>query len=137
MAEHTPEQHLREHGVSPTAVRLLVWETICHESEVFSLHDVERWMPTMDRSSIFRTLKLFERHLLLHAIDDGSGQQKYCLCRCEKQGHVNHIHFYCQKCGKTYCLEDYIIPVVRLPDGFLVRDVEYVVKGICSKCSTL
>ena len=128
------ESYLSSHGVNPTAVRILVWEYAREQSETFSLSDMERLLPHMDRSSIFRALKLFTDHHLLHAIDDGTGQQKYCVCRCEHNGHLNHIHFTCTKCGKTYCLEDYIIPLVSLPEGFLMEDAEYIIKGTCRNC---
>lgn len=128
------EHHLQAHGIKPTAVRVLVWEETCKQTETFTLHDMEQWMPHMDRSSIFRALKLFTEHHLLHMIDDGTGQQKYCLCRCENGEHINHIHFTCTKCGRTYCLEDYMIPMVEMPEGFVTEDVEYVVKGICAQC---
>lgn len=126
---------LERHGVKPTAVRILVWEEARSQSETFSLADMERWMPQMDRSSIFRSLKLFTEHHLLHTIDDGTGLQKYCVCRCEHNHHINHVHFTCLKCGKTYCLEDYQIPMIEMPDGFTMKEVEYIVKGICRQCA--
>ncbi len=129
------EDHLISHGIKPTAVRLLVWDYAHRQTETFSLGDVEHAIPSMERSSIFRALKLLAEHHLLHLIDDGTGQQKYCVCRCEKNHHINHIHFTCTQCGKTYCLEDYQIPLVDLPAGFIMHDVEYVVKGVCAKCS--
>lgn len=128
------EEHLSHHGVKPTAVRIRVWKEIHEQSETFTLADVERWMPEMDRSSIFRSLKLFAENHLLHIIDDGMGMQKYCVCRCENGQHLNHVHFSCVECGQTYCLEDSTIPVVQLPAGFVMKEVEYIVKGICPKC---
>lgn len=128
------EQHLEEHGVKPTAVRTLVWEVASKQSETFSLHDMEQMMPHMDRSSIFRALKLFVENHLLHTIDDGTGVQKYCVCRCEHADHLNHVHFTCRMCGKTYCLEDYHIPMVDLPQGFQMEEAEFIVKGVCKKC---
>lgn len=132
----TIEEHLLHHGVRPTAVRELVWKEVSQHASTFTLNDLEQAMPTMDRSSIFRTLRLFCEHHLLHEIDDGSGYQKYCLCRCDDENHLNHIHFTCTNCGKTFCLEQYSIPLVQLPEGFEVADVEYVVKGLCPQCST-
>lgn len=129
------ETYLEAHGIKPTAVRILVWDKVQQQSETFSLHDMEQWMPQMDRSSIFRALKLFAVHDMLHIIDDGTGQQKYCVCRCEENHHINHIHFTCTKCGHTYCLEDYMIPVVEMPEGYQMEEVEYIVKGICAKCA--
>ena len=128
------EEHLTEHGVKPTAVRILVWEQASRQQETFTLSDMEGWMPHIDRSSIFRALRLFAEHHLLHEIDDGSGQQKYCVCRCTNSQHLNHIHFTCLKCGQTYCLEDYQIPLVQLPEGFDMEDAEYVIKGVCPHC---
>lgn len=128
------DEHLLSHGIKPTPVRLLVWRKVSTLTETFTLSDMEDMMPDMDRSSIFRSLRLFADNHLLHVIDDGSGCQKYCVCRCENGKHINHIHFTCVSCGKTYCLEDYQIPVVQMPDGFEMNEVEYVAKGICARC---
>ena len=49
--------------------------------------------------------------------------------------HINHIHFTCTRCGKTYCLEDFAIPVVTLPQGFQTEEAEYIVKGTCPNCA--
>lgn len=133
------EQHLQEHNIKPTAVRILVWREIAGKHSTFSLSDTEEWLPEMDRSSIFRALRLFVEHGILHEINDGSGHQKYCVCRChesDEHKHLNHIHFTCRMCGRTYCLEEYKIPMVHLPEGYLVEDAEYVMKGICPNCST-
>lgn len=129
------EEILQHHNIRPTANRILVYRAIQHRSETFSLADVESWLPDMERSSIFRSLRLFTEHNLLHEIADGSGSEKYCLCRCDDAHHLNHIHFACTQCGTTYCLEDQTIPIVTLPQGFLPNEYEYIVKGICPRCN--
>lgn len=128
------EAHLQEHGVKPTAVRILVWRKLQHKKGAFALKDVEEWLPEMDRSSIFRALRLFAEHHLLHEVDDGMGQCKYCLCRCEGKEHRGHVHFTCVRCGHTYCLSDQPIPPIDLPENFEMHEVEYVIKGICESC---
>ena len=128
------ERQLLEFGVKPTAVRMLVWEKASVQRDPFSLSDMEEWLPDMDRSSIFRTLRLLADRHLLHEIDDGSGQQKYCVRRSGSLQGLDHIHFTCLRCGQTYCFEDYQIPPVSLPEGFLAEDVEYIVKGVCRNC---
>lgn len=134
MNQQIETEVLNQHGIRPTAVRILVYRAVCHRSEAFSLADVEEWLPEMDRSSIFRALRLFTEHDILHQIDDGSGIEKYCVCRCESSHHLNHVHFACTRCGRTYCLEDHTIPLVTLPKGFETHEVEYIVKGHCPKC---
>lgn len=132
--EMTPESDLERHGIRPTAVRILVWKMARCQRNTFTLTDMEDMMPHMDRSSIFRALRLFAENRLLHEIDDGSGSQKYCVCHCEGEKHLNHLHFTCRKCGRTYCLKDSSVPMVDLPDGFVMDEAEYVVKGICPRC---
>ena len=130
------EQVLDNAGIRVTAVRLLIWRKVRHGfSDAFSLADLEAALPTVDRSTLFRTLTLLSEAHLLHDIDDGSGSQKYCVCHCDDPHHHHgHIHLTCLRCHKTVCLRDVPIPVVSLPAGFEAQEAEYVVKGICSRC---
>ena len=66
-------EELTEHGIRPTSVRILVMRAIMQRKGAFCLYDIEADVPTLDRSSIFRALRLFTQHHLLHEIDDGSG----------------------------------------------------------------
>lgn len=131
---HSEESHLEEHGIRPTAVRILVWRKLSGKKGAFALKDVEEWLPEMDRSSIFRTLRLFTEHNLLHELEDGMGQCKYCLCRCGDEEHRGHIHFTCTRCGRTYCFADQLIPPATLPEGFSMQEAEYLIKGTCASC---
>lgn len=132
------EAELQAAGVRVTAVRLLIWRTLHDEmTHAFSLADVQDRLYTIDKSTLFRALTLFAEHGLLHAIDDGSGMQKYCVCRCgDHVHHHGHVHLTCVRCHKTWCIEDVEIPSVPVPDDFEVTEREYVVKGICRKCRT-
>ena len=131
------EQTLREAGIRVTAVRLLVWRTIQREfSGIFNLADLEEKLPTVDKSTLFRTLNLLSENHLLDAIDDGSGSQKYCNRDLHApQSKIKHIHFNCRICHQTVCLTDVSLPEVTLPEGYSVEDTEYVVKGVCPKCA--
>lgn len=129
------EQELMHHGIRPTAVRNLVWQEVRQRHNAFALIDIEAALPRMDQSSIFRSLRLFAEHHMLHEIDDGTGSQKYCVCHCHGEKHMSHLHFSCRNCGKTYCLEESSIPIVPLPHGFVLEEAEYLVKGLCPKCS--
>ena len=110
--------------------------SLCEKGEAFSLADLEGRLPTVDRSTLFRTLTLLTEAHLLHEIDDGSGSQKYCVCHFDdtRQCH-GHVHLTCRRCHRTYCLTNVHIPSVPLPAGFLLEEAEYVVKGVCPQCS--
>lgn len=124
-------------GIRPTATRILIYKTISKLKDTFNLSDIEMELLSIDKSTIFRTLVSFQEHHLIHSIDDGSGSSKYCLCRNQGECHEEegHCHFYCTKCNKTYCLEDHATPNIVLPNGFEMKQINYIVKGICATCN--
>ncbi len=119
-----------------TSIRMLVLDALMRASRTMSLADLETELETVDKSSIFRTLEVFEANHLVHSIDDGTGSMKYEICEGEDSCTVAdmHTHFYCEKCHKTYCLKEINAPLVDLPEGFTVHSVNYIIKGICSSC---
>jgi Fur family ferric uptake transcriptional regulator len=136
---HPSEHNLTAKSIKPTAMRLMVLEHLLQHQSAVSLADLEACFPRADRSSIYRTLKTFEEHGLIHAIDDGSGAVKYALCdeACTQEAHEDsHVHFHCTRCGATFCLPGRPIPYVRVPEGYQVQEKNLVVKGICRECSS-
>lgn len=130
------ETLLKERGIRPTAVRLLVAKLLSQSESPLSLADIETELDTAPKSTIFRTLTLFQSLNLVHSIEDGSGSLKYELCH--SHGHDNsndmHTHFFCERCQRTYCFKHIQIPAIELPQGFTMHSVNYIVKGICDKC---
>ena len=128
---------LESKGIRPTANRILVMKTLMGEQNPQSLSNLERKMVSMDKSSIFRTLTLFLSHHLIHSIDDGTGSFKYAVCSdsCSCDVSDLHTHFHCEKCNKTFCFTNIPTPVVKLPQGFTLNSINYVLKGICPDCA--
>ena len=127
---------LESKGIRPTANRILVMKTLMGEQNPQSLSNLERKMVSMDKSSIFRTLTLFLEHDVVHAFEDGRGVLCYELC--EEKGacdhHDGHIHFYCESCQRSFCMEDIHIPSLELPEGFYPHSISFVIKGECPDC---
>ncbi len=136
MNEEQITNHLQQHGVRPTSTRILVWRTIEQIDYVFALSDLENALPTIDKSTLFRTLTLLCEHSMLHQIPDGSGQHKYCVCSAHDNCHnnCNHVHLKCNVCGKTFCLKNEPIPMVNIPHGFKVEHITYIIEGVCPHC---
>ncbi len=131
------EKRLEERGIRVTAVRLLIFKAMLNHPQAFSMGDMEEKLDTVDKSTLFRTISLFHEKLLIHSIDDGSGSVKYSVCGSECMCALNdlHVHFSCTGCKKTFCLESIHIPEVQLPPGFLLENVNFVLKGLCAHCS--
>lgn len=131
------ERILTEHGVNPTAVRILVYRNITEFHHAFSLADVEAALGSVDKSTLFRTLTLFAARHLLHQVEDGSGSKKYCVCHNSHPCALGdlHCHFRCERCGTTYCLPRTAIPAMTLPEGFAPQRAELVFSGLCPDCN--
>ncbi len=129
-------EHLQRHNIKATATRLLVLRQLFRNDEMVSLADLEHALHSVDKSTISRTLALFLRQRLIHAIDDGQGATKYALgSTTTEQLPKGHIHFACTACHRTFCLKQIHTPTVALPTGFTIEQVNYVVKGVCPECT--
>lgn len=131
------EEILNQRGIAPTAMRLLVLDELRKADTAISLADLEACMERADKVTIYRTLKTFEKHKLVHSIEDGTGSVKYALCpaSCQCQPEDVHAHFHCTACNGTYCLKDNHLPLVSLPSGFSVKGMSLVLSGLCGKCA--
>jgi len=73
---------------------------------------------------------------IIHTIPTTDNSVRYALCKDCTEGHHHddHVHFICQQCGATLCLNDVIAPEIRLPKGFSINQIQVVVKGTCKDC---
>ncbi|MCM1198095.1 MAG: transcriptional repressor [Bacteroidales bacterium] len=122
--------------VKPTVNRILVLDALVEAGRPVSLQELETIISTMDKSSIFRALTLFLDHDIVHGIEDGSGSLKYEVCHGDDHCSISdmHVHFYCESCHHTFCFESAQIPETQVPEGFLPRRVNYMIKGLCPSC---
>ena len=128
---------LEKRGVKPTSNRILVLKALIAAARPVSLSELDEIIGTMDRSSIFRVLTLFAASHVAHAMEDGSGTMRYEICDGDDECTLDdmHTHFYCERCHRTYCFKSIHIPAIDLPEGFTMSSVNYMVKGVCSRCA--
>lgn len=136
MSDRT-DKKLKDRNIKPTAMRQLVLQALTDVKTAISLSELENKFEKVDKATLYRTLKTFEKNKLIHSIDDGTGSVKYALCResCECHPEDLHVHFLCTICGQTYCLTDIPVPTINLPAKFQLESVNMVVKGVCSSCT--
>lgn len=132
------DKQLEKRKIKPTAMRLIVLDYFHKHSHALSLKDLENGLESTDKVTLFRTLKTFEEHKIIHRIDDGSGAVKYAICgdscECDYPQDI-HVHFHCKICDETQCLPKVKVPAINLPNGFSPDEANVVVKGICDKCT--
>lgn len=131
------EVKLTKRNIKPTAMRLLVLDYLVKQSSAVSLTDIENAFKNSDRITLYRTLRTFENSALIHSIDDGSGATKYAVCEegceCNYPDDI-HLHFFCEKCQRTFCLPKIKMPPLSAPENFQLSYVSLVGRGTCDQC---
>ena len=132
-----PEALMLEHGIKPTANRILILRVLLGAHRPLSMTELETELESVDKSIISRTLALFRDHRLLHALEDGGESLRYEVCHCaeEEEDSDRHVHFHCEACGRTFCLEDTPVPAIPAPAGFSVHHANYMLHGLCPDCA--
>jgi len=133
------EALLRNHGLRVTAIRLGVLNALNRCSFALSQPELEVDLGgSCDRVTLYRTLNTLCEHGLLHRIMDEKGTSRYAPCRDDcgaTDWHFHtHLHFYCQHCQETRCLNETEIAIPALKDGFEIHNVQFSASGICGLC---
>jgi len=131
------ENRLEQRQIKPTSMRILVLQYLMEQDKAVSLQSMVNAFEIADKSTLYRTLKTFERKKMVHTIDDGTKQLKYALCleSCQCEANDLHYHFHCNKCDNTFCLTNQNIPHIELPKKFKMEQANLVIKGQCANCS--
>jgi Fur family ferric uptake transcriptional regulator len=134
----SPLTILQSHKLRITDCRLDIIQEFLAKNVALSHSDLEETLnQQFDRVTIYRTLKTFLDKDLIHKVLDDSGATKYALCAHGESENVHnheHVHFKCETCGETTCLEDITLPQVKLPAGFIKKEMNLLVQGVCEKC---
>ena len=129
---------LKRNGLSVTASRSKILELFLATEGALAHADIEKNTDgAYDRVTVYRTLQTFVEKGIIHQIPTTDNSILYALCKqdCEEgHHHDNHVHFVCNQCEKTFCLDDVIVPEVKLPKGFEPAQASMVVSGICMDC---
>jgi len=133
-------QILEDHNIRPTANRIVVARQLTQLERPISLAELEATIGTIDKSNILRTLNIFKDNHLVHVIEGGEGFTLYEICQShhhcidDDDDDDAHIHFFCENCHQTICLNEKHIPKIELPEGYTIHSANFMLKGICPKC---
>jgi Fur family ferric uptake transcriptional regulator len=132
------ENILKRNQLSVTGSRVRILELFLAQQGALAHGDIEkRTGEKFDRVTVYRTLQVFLNKGIIHTIPTADNSIRYALCKDDCAGghhHDNHVHFVCNECGSTICLDEVTIPGVKLPIGFEPTQVEMVISGVCKDC---
>ena len=122
---------LKQNRLSITGSRQKILELFLSKNGALSHADIEKKTgESFDRVTVYRTLQTFVESGIIHLIPTTDNSIKYALCKNDcapGHHHDNHVHFICDECSKTICLDEVNIPSVKLPKGFTPQHSEMVV----------
>ena len=127
------ENLLRLHGVKPSHHRMRVYQYLVenrnHPSVEVIYQELIQEIPTLSRTTLYNTLKLFEEKRLVTLITIAENEMHYDAYTSL------HGHFRCQNCGHIYDirLQPSDAKMEGL-DGFQVRESHIYFRGICPHC---
>lgn len=132
----TPLSILQNHKLRITDCRQEIIQEFLDKQIALAHSDLEQTLEAkFDRVTIYRTLKTFLDKDVVHKVLDDSGVTKYALCDHDEESHNHeHVHFKCETCGETTCLETITLPIIDLPVGFEKKEMNLLIQGICDKC---
>lgn len=127
--------YLVSNGVRPSMQRLKIYEYI-HTNRIHPTVDMvysklSPDMPTLSKTTVYNTLKLFVDKGVARAINIEDTETRY------DADLSHHGHFKCKGCGGLFdvVLTDESLPITNLK-GFKIEDIQVNLKGYCNVCSS-
>lgn len=131
---------LKKNNLSITGSRKKILQLFLEQEGALAHGDIEkRAAEKFDRVTVYRTLQTFVEKGIIHTIPSAENSIRYALCKdecTEGHHHDHHVHFVCNICNNTFCLDDVVTPEIKLPKGYHAGHVEVVVDGVCKKCNS-
>ncbi|MCK9223719.1 MAG: transcriptional repressor [Candidatus Muirbacterium halophilum] len=125
---------LEEKGVKPSHQRITIMkfmlENKIHPTVEVIYENIIKELPTLSRTTVYNTLKLFELNGLVQPINTGDSELHYDITL------DLHAHFKCIECNDIFDIDivnnDFLDKVKD--DGFNILDTQIYFRGICPKC---
>ena len=129
--------YLTAHNIRPlphkVSIMKYLLERFDHPTIEQIYNDLLPTMPTLSKTTVYNTLKLFCEKKAVNALFIDEKNVRY-----DAHTHV-HAHFRCKKCGAIHDvpLEETDIPSFRGPVDFLPEENQIYFLGICKVCRML
>lgn len=130
---------LRSKGYRVTPQRLIVLDAVCDHHGHATLADIQAAVyemdPTIDRSTIYRSLDVLQEVGLIVGAEVGDAGKIYRVA-----GEADHLHLECLSCNQMMTIDlNEITPFIQHileTYGFTIQSDHLVLKGFCDKCRT-
>ncbi len=123
---------LKEYGISPSITRIKIYEYLYDNKNHPTVYDVyidlSKQIPTLSKTTVYNTVKLFKEKGLVNMITINEEQVRI------DANPKFHGHFLCEKCKKVYDFDIFKMEDT-LNEGFMPKEKEVYYTGLCKQCS--
>ncbi len=112
-----------------TVSRLKIAKWIDNHAGIFSVSELQKKLPCLDKVSVYRTIDLLASLDVIHPVLIQHGEQHY-----EMHTKSHHHHAVCEFCEMTKCIKC-TIAKNKSVRGFRTIHHTLVLTGICTKCA--
>ncbi|WP_068689491.1 Fur family transcriptional regulator [Culturomica massiliensis] len=130
----TAQDYLAKYGIKPSVQRIAIMEYLMEHRTHPSTDEIHsvliKWMPTLSKTTVYNTLKLFTEQGALMALGIDDRNIRYDIDVSD------HAHFICLGCGKVYDIPvDYLDKlIVRGGEELTITETHLYYKGYCKLC---
>lgn len=128
-------KYLNERGIKPSLQRIAIMEYLfehrTHPTVDMIFNDLNPKMPTLSKTTIYNTLKLFVEKGAVLKLDVDDKEAHY------DGDTATPAHFYCLDCGKILDIFPDVIKTDNVPelDGLDIVETRVYFKGYCRECA--
>lgn len=126
-------EKLKEYHIRPSRQRVFIYKNLAerddHPTAEMIFNDLKDRIPSLSKTTIYNTMKLFEEHGLVQTIQVDGIESRFDFKR------DNRAYAYCKNCKKMWNqpLDSYIVEDIEVP-GLEVEDTIVIFNGICDEC---
>ncbi len=128
---------LKHNNVTVTDIRRQVIALLLEPGKALTQKEIEialeKMSGSVDRVTVYRTIKVLLKHQVIHKIPIDEQTIKYKLAEANNKSY--HPHFQCESCNKLMCMPQIQIEQNLLPDGYLMQSSSLVIEGVCAICN--
>ena len=125
---------LVKHGYKVTAPRKMIYFALLEIDKPISNSELIKYLPKVDKVSVYRTISLFENVGLIHRVWNGFKSK----VELAEEFSPHHHHFTCMECGSVQSFDDNRIEeaLVNIENKLKVHIKKHLVElsGSCAKC---
>ncbi len=134
-ATHKLTSVLKSHGHSVTGPRRQVFDSLLQANEPLSISQLIARLPSLDKASVYRIVKLYEQIGLVHRVWNGFKSK----IELSESFSPHHHHFTCLGCGQAQALKseglERSLHDFERQYGFSLVQHSVELSGYCRECT--